>query len=414
MNSFDKSSSKGRLVPVIAMMIASFCVGIVYIWSAYKAAAEAYYSWTPSAANMVSSIMLFAFTGGCFTGGYLQDRIGPKRTAVTGAVLFGAGIFFSSLLPASAPVAAFYGTYSILAGIGSGFVYTSSLNGMQKWFPDKLGLATGLASATFGLSTVLFSPVCTALLNRFTMPMTLRIFSVFTFVICFAACLFIRIPDPSAVSAAGRIALADAGSKNLPEAMHTSAFWIFFLCLFFYNGTWNMLTPLIKGLGMERGLSAGAAVLCLSMTGITNTLGRLIMSSLSDKIGRYSTMYVLCTITALGALGLTFLGNGGYITAVLAVAFAYGGPSAVYPALCTDLFGPKYSGRNYGFLMLGLGLSSIVFNAISNALVASFGSYLPSFVMGMATAALTLVLIRVICRMQTKPQTRLQPAAQEA
>ena len=407
-------NGRKKWTSAVAMMIASFCVGIVYIWSAYKGAAESYYSWSPSSANMVSSIMLFAFTGGCFIGGFLQDRIGPKRTAVFGTVLFGAGIFLSSLLPASAPIAVFYVTYSVIAGLGSGFVYTSSLNGMQKWFPDRLGLATGLASATFGLSTVLFSPVCTALLERFTMPMTLRIFSIATFVLCMIACMFIQIPEPGTfVRETAAVRPANTESRSLSEAMHTSAFWVFFLCLFFYNGTWNMITPLIKGLGMERGLSAGMAVLCLSMTGVTNTLGRLIMSSLSDKIGRYSAMYILCGITAIGALGLTFLGNGGYIAAVLAVAFAYGGPSAVYPALCTDLFGPKYSGRNYGFLMLGLGLSSIIFNAISNALYAAFGSYLPSFFMGMCTAVLTFALIRTIKRMITGKTREFIPATQQ-
>lgn len=357
--------------------------------------------------------MLFAFTGGCFIGGLLQDKIGPRKTAMAGAVLFGMGIFLSSLLPATAPIILFYATYSVLAGLGSGFVYNSAISGMQKWFPDKLGLASGLSSAAFGLSTVLFSPVCTALLERFTMPMTLRFFSIAAFAVCMTACLFIRIPD-AAQTVAASVKAPVKESMSLTETLHTSTFWVFFLCLFFYNGTWNMLTPLIKGLGMERGLSAGMAVLCLSLTGITNTLGRLIMSSLSDKMGRFSVMYMLCTVTAVGAFGLTFLGNGGYITMVLVVAFAYGGPSAVYPALCTDLFGPKYSGRNYGFLMLGLGLSSIVFNYISNMLHAAFGSYLPSFLMGMATAVITLALVAVIHRTTTEKKVELVLAPQKS
>ncbi len=412
------SNNKLQLSAVAALMITSLCVGIVYIWSAFKLSAVEYYSWTSSAANMVPSIMLFAFTAGSFSGGYLQDKIGPKKTSFIGIFLFGGGIFVSSLLPSGISIGVFYITYGVIAGIGSGFVYSSTLNGIQKWFPDRLGLASGLGAASFGLSTVAFSPVCSALLSRFNVAVTLRILAVFAFAIALTACFFIKLP--SAEFTQERIAHASGRkvtteSKNLGEAMRTSKFWLFFLCLFFYNGTWNMLTPLIKGLGMERGLAEGIAILCLSMTGVANTLGRIIMAPLSDKLGRINTMFLLCGITAVSALGLSALTGAGYFFIVLLTAFSYGGPSAVYPALCTDMFGPKYSGRNYGFLMLGLGISSVVFNAISNGLYAAFGSYLPTFIMGLATAVITFVLIMIIKKMSpSAAELRISPDVQPA
>ena len=189
-----KNENKLQLPAVIALMITSLCVGIVYIWSAFKISAVEYYSWTSSSANMVPSIMLFAFTAGSFAGGYLQDRIGPKKTSFIGIFLFGGGIFISSMLSQSTPIGVFYMTYGVIAGIGSGFVFSSSLNGIQKWFPDKLGLATGLGAASFGLSTVVFSPVCSTLLNRFNVAITLRILAVSAFVVALTACLFIKLP----------------------------------------------------------------------------------------------------------------------------------------------------------------------------------------------------------------------------
>ena len=412
-----KNENKLQLSAVIALMITSLCVGIVYIWSAFKISAVEYYSWTPSSANMVPSIMLFAFTAGSFFGGYLQDKIGPKKTSFIGIILFGGGIFISSMLSQSTPIGVFYMTYGVIAGIGSGFVFSSSLNGIQKWFPDKLGLATGLGAASFGLSTVVFSPVCSTLLNRFNVAITLRILAVSAFVVALTACLFIKLPGEEYTQeriahASGRKVTTE--SKNLGEAMKMSKFWLLFLCLFFYNGTWNMLTPLIKGLGMERGLAEGMAILCLSMTGIANTLGRIIMAPLSDKLGRINTMFLLCGITAVSAMGLTALTGVGYFAIVLLTAFSYGGPAAVYPALCTDMFGPKYSGRNYGFLMLGLGISSVVFNAISNGLYEAFGSYLPTFAMGLGTAVITFVLILVIKKMSPSAAELRIPAAVQA
>ena len=390
---------------VVAMMLTAFCVGVVYMWSAYKAAAEAYYSWTPASANMVSSIMLFAFTGGSFIGGIITDSIGPKRTSLIGTVIYSAGMFLSSALPQTAPISWFYITYSLISGLGSGFVFTSTLSGIPKWFPDRRGLATGLGAAAFAAATVVFSPVCTALLNRFSMPVTLRIFAVFTFVVLLTACMFIRLPSAEFTAAhtpgAGGVNVLRE-NLNLNEAMKKKGFWLLFACLFLYNGAWNMLTPLIKGLGIERGLDPSVAVLCLSLTGVANAAGRMVMSPLSDKVGRSVTMYILCGITAASSLGVTVLTGGGYMFAVLACAFAFGGPAAVYPAMCNDLFGPKYAGRNYGFLMLGLGLSAVVFNAFSNSLFAAFGTYIPSFAMGAVTAAGTLALIAVIKKLADK------------
>lgn len=394
----EKKSLEVNKAAVIAMMVTALCVGVVYMWSAYKGAAEAYYSWTPAAANMVSSIMLFAFTGGCFIGGLISDRMGPKKTSLIGSIVFAAGMFLSSALPATASIGLFYITYSLIGGLGSGFVFTSTLSSIPKWFPDKVGLGTGLAASAFAASTVVFSPICSAMLNHLSMPTTLRIFAIVTFVVLIIACMFIKLPSEEF-----RLAHTPKGgvnevrkSVNLPDAMKKAGFWLLFACLFLYNGTWNILTPLIRGLGVERGLAPTVAVLCLSLTGVANAAGRFGMSSLSDKVGRYVSMYILCGITAAASLGLTVLGGGGYMIAVLAAAFAYGGPAAVYPAMTTDLFGPRYSGRNYGFLMLGLGLSSVCFNALSNHLVARFESYTPSFLTGMVTAIVTLVLIVVI------------------
>ena len=163
-----------------------------------------------------------------------------------------------------------------------------------------------------------------------------------------------------------------------------------------------MLTPLINGLGIERGLSSSMAVLCVSLTGLTNAAGRLIMASLSDKLGRINTLHVLCVMTIACALLLIFVPGYAYFIVVLVTAFAYGGPAAVNPATSTDFFGPKYSGTNYGVIMLALGLSSVVFNAISNALYAATSAYTLTFIMGAVTAAVSIVIYVVIDKLNKK------------
>ena len=92
------------------------------------------------------------------------------------------------------------------------------------------------------------------------------------------------------------------------------------------------------------------------------------------------------------------MGAWGYLLVVLLTAFAFGGPAAVNPAATTDFFGPKHMGANYGVIMMALGVSSIVFNSISNALYAATGAYTLTFLMGAATAVLNIVNCFIISR----------------
>lgn len=400
-----KSNSRGKLLRAVAgCLVVQLCVGILYLWSVFKQSAITHFGWENGAVNLVASYMLLSFCFGGLVGGILQDRIGSKPVCITGVALFGTGILASSFLPATAPIALFYFTYCLLAGMGTGFAYGAVLSCIQKWFPHRRGFATGLAVSAFGLSTVVFSPVISALLTRMSLPMTLRTLAAVFLVLGLGACTQISLPDKAYLDSLHLPTATTSGAKSIPlrEAIRTLPFLLLFLGPFFYNCTYNMLSPLIKGLGMERGLTESAAVLCVSLTGLTNAAGRLVMSTLSDKLGRIKTLAILCLTTLLCGLLLIFVGNNAYFAVVLIAAFAFGGQAAINPATVTDFFGPKYSATNYGVIMMSVGLSSVVFNAVSNKLYATTGTYGATFLMGAATAILALVIFLVIGRMSKK------------
>lgn len=397
-------------ISVSGCLIVMICVGIIYLWSILKSAAMLYYDWTLSAANLVASFMLFAFCVGNFVGGALSDRTGPKKISIIGTAMFGIGVFFASCLPAGASVVLFYLTYCILGGLGVGFAYGAILSCIQKWFPHKRGFASGLATAFFGLSTVVFSPVIGAMLKHMTVSAVLRTLSIIFLVVGLAACMVIRLPGEAYLAALpkrepARSSITPAKDMTLSEAIKKAPFWCLLLSVFFYNGTWNMLNPLIRGLGESRGLAPSIAIMCVSLTGLFNASGRFIMASLSDKIGRINTVIILSVVTFFCALLLTWADGYAYLIIVLLTAFAFGGPSAVNPATSTDLFGAKYSGTNYGIIMMSMGVSSIFFNAISNAMYEATGTYTMTFIMGAGTALVTIVLMLIINRCLKKTKT---------
>ena len=364
-------NSKNPWISIVACLVVQLCVGILYLWSAFRSNIVAAYGWTPSAATMVSSYMIFAFVFGNLIGGVINDKKGPKLTCILGVCLFSVGVIITAFVKTAG---LFYLTYAVMAGLGSGFAYGACISCIQKWLPHKRGLASGLACSAFGLSTVVFTPVSNALMNANMdangivnfVPVFLTLGIVFA-VLGIVACLFISLPDEAYIKSLNLPAKAASVNVDftLGQAIRLPAFWALFFSIFFINGTWNLCVPLIKDLGMVRGLTEAMAIACVSFTGITNAAGRLIMASLSDKIGRTNTMYVLCGLTLLGAILMTFIGGVGYFATIAIIAFAYGGPSALNAALSTDLFGPKNSGTNYGVAMLALGFSSIFFNWVS-------------------------------------------------
>ena len=404
------SSKSASIRSIIACLVVQLCVGILYLWSAFRSNIVAAYGWTPSAATMVSSYMIFAFVFGNLIGGIINDKKGPKLTCILGVCLFSVGVIITAFVKTAG---LFYLTYAVMAGLGSGFAYGACISCIQKWLPHKRGLASGLACSAFGLSTVIFTPVSNALMKANMdangivnfVPVFLTLGIVFA-VLGLAACLFISLPDEAYIKSLNLPAATVSGSVNytLGQAIRKPAFWALFFSIFFINGTWNLCVPLIKDLGMVRGLTEAMAIACVSFTGITNAAGRLIMATLSDKIGRTNTMYVLCGLTLLGAILMTFIGGIGYFITIAIIAFAYGGPSALNAALSTDLFGPKNSGTNYGVAMLALGFSSIFFNWVSATFlhasvdVASMTAtgITSTFIMGAVTAVIPVFLMLYI------------------
>ena len=393
------------LPPILGCLLIQLCVGVLYLWSVFKSAMGASLGgW--SGVNMVSSYMLLAFVLGNLLGGFLNDRRGPRPAAAAGVGLFSLGVGLTAFVSARAPWL-IYGSYCLMGGLGSGIAYAACISCIQKWLPHRRGFASGLAVSAFGLSTVVFAPVSKWLMGCFTAassglvnftPVFLILAGVF-FVCGMAACALVSLPGEAYLESLPCPAdTTPAAARSLPlgQAIRTVPFWCIFLSIFFINGTWNLTVPLIYDLGLARGLSPAMATFAVSFTGIPNAAGRLVMATVSDRLGRTATMNSLCLMTLLGALLMIFIRGYAYIAVVALIAFAFGGPSALNAAMTTDFFGPKYSGTNYGVVMTALGFSSIVFNALSNHLL--HGSVTATYLMAAGAAVVPLFLMRLIRR----------------
>ena len=385
-----------RFCVLAAGMTIQFCAGIIYMWSVFRGPVAAHLDWDVGSAALTSSVMLAMFVLGIIVGGYAQDRLGPRNVTLTGSIMIGGGMLCTALVTPAAPWLV-YITYGILGGLGVGTVYTSTIAAVQKWFPDRRGFASGMIVSSFGFSLVVFAPLANTLLDDLGVRSTFMIFGIAFLLVCGGCSLFIRNPHVGYLPE-GYVppqTVATRRQYTPKEIIKTKQFYLLAGGLVFTLPTYFILNPIFISLGAARGLSTELALLGVAITGISSAAGRLIVSWVSDRIGRKEAMVAIAVITLLAAL-VMIVGEGVlFLLCIMLISFSFGGAASVYSVMTAESFGTQYGGMNFGLVMLGFGVSSLVFPVISNALTAG-GSYTASFLLAAATCAVAIILVSLM------------------
>jgi OFA family oxalate/formate antiporter-like MFS transporter len=371
-------------------------LGIIYVWSVFKNPVSEYFGWEPVDVGLTASFMLCFFVIGILAGGKAQAKIGLKFTVLIGGLMVALGMLATSFIPAGgkAPVFLIHLFYGIIGGFGVGAGYNANITAAQKWFPQNRGFATGISVCAFGLSTVIFAPLVTALIKNLGVNYTFLILAAAFAVAVLLLFSFIKTPEQVANAAAP---VLKGKQYTTLEMIKTPRFYLIALSLMFGTSVFFIINPDIKDLAMNRGLESFATYLVM-FVGIANALGRLGAPLMSDKIGRELADVIILAVTALGAFGLCFAQGGLLIVIIAAVAFCYGGYSGLYPVLTSENFGIKNIGSNYGAVMVGFMLSALLFPIVINKVDSQ---QLKFMILG-AIAAVGAVLVVILRLMNRK------------
>jgi OFA family oxalate/formate antiporter-like MFS transporter len=401
--SFITENKQGLKVLITGSILQLF-LGILYVWSVFVKPVSAFYIWSDDNVKLTSSFMLCFFVIGILAGGKAQTKIGVKLTTLIGGLMVAVGMLATALIPAGgkAPVFLIYIFYGIIGGFGVGAGYNANISTAQKWFPKNRGFATGISVCAFGVSTVIFAPLVTLLIEKFDVKYTFLILAA-----GFAAAvllLFNFIKTPEQVPNAAAPVLKGKQYTTL-EMIKTLRFYLIALSLMFGTSVFFIILPSLKDLAVDRGLASFATGIVM-FTGIANALGRLGAPLMSDKIGREMADVIILAVTALGAVGLCFPQVNGILLIVIIalVAFCYGGYSGLYPVLTSQNFGIKNIGSNYGAVMVGFMLSALLFPIIIKQIE---NQQLRFIILGALAAigALLVVILRLMNLKQAKEES---------
>jgi MFS family permease len=313
--------------------------------------------WGIPEVGWIFSIAIVALGLSAALFGKWLETAGPRKAMFAAAVCFGSGFLVSALGVAYHQIWLLYLGYGVLGGIGLGLGYISPVSTLIKWFPDRPGMATGLAIMGFGGGAMVGAPLAVTLMGVLRGPESSGVAETFAamgliyFAFMMFGALIVRLPPPGwrPVGFEGRPRAASAvvvRDVNADEAIKTPQFWLLWGVLFLNVtagiGLLGQAAPMIEEMFPGR-VSAAAAAGFVGVLSLFNMVGRFVWSSTSDYLGRKNTYSIFFLLgAALYALTPHTGRIGGVPLFVLSCGVLismYGGGFATIPAYLRDLFG---------------------------------------------------------------------------
>ncbi len=372
------------LIPPAALCV-HLCIGQAYATSVYKNSLAAHFDTGATEIGFIFSIAIVMLGLSAAVFGRWVDHGGPRRAMFTAACFWSAGFLVGALGISTEQLWLVYLGYGVIGGIGLGIGYISPVSTLIKWFPDRPGLATGLAIMGFGGGALIASPLSGRLLAQFdsdfdpTDPTSLAdgsaVASLFvTLGIVYLAFMLygaftVRVPaddwlpdgfDPASVRSRSLVTTASVSAKN---AVRTPQFWLLWVVLFCNVtagiGLLEQASPMVEDFfrdtqGGTSTVAAAAAGGFVGVLSLFNMGGRFAWSSTSDLVGR-KPIYMfylgggMILYFLVATVGDTSTAVFVLLTAII-ISF-YGGGFATVPAYLRDLFGTYEVGAIHGRLL---------------------------------------------------------------
>ena len=400
------SLDKKRWWVLIASSLINLCIGSMYAWSVFAAPLAAKLSallgTTLTAADLA---IVFTVTNSIgpitmISGGYITDKLGgPRAVILIGGSMFGVGMLLTGFATTLTQVII---TYGLLVGLGLGMAYGCTINNTVKFFPDKRGLVGGIATATYGLSSVLIPPVANALNNSVGVSMSFVILGIAFLVIIVTCSMFIikcpadYVPEgfvPKVAAVPGKVQTAD---KNWKQMLADPVFYIMIIMLTCGAFCGLMITSQASPMAQRMaGMTVGMAATAVSVLALFNAAGRIVAGTLSDRFGRVTVLRGAFVLEILGLAMLLMTGEGDtfmFMAAVSVIGICFGALMGVYPGFTADQFGVRNNSVNYGIMFIGFAVAGYFGPSTCGRILGSTGSYGTAFIVSAVLAVVGIAL----------------------
>ena len=400
------------------MVVATFCItgtaiwGVRFSFGVFFKALESEFALSRAATSAIFSAQMAM--GGIFTvlAGWALDRFGPRIVFLLMGICTGLSLLLTGQTTALWQI---FFTYSLLLAMGTGAIYMMVMSTVSRWFEKKRGLALGIASMGAGMGPLVVAPFATYLLSIFDWRMAFTVLGAIAWVVVLPLSrLLKRDPQEIGMLPDGAGFSQDITRDEKPfvvedylspwQAFRTRSFWLFlFIFLFFAVALFIILTHLVPHI-TDLGFSPVEAATVLSMAGGAALVGRLLLGTASDRMGRKKTA-MICTLLHIIALVWLLWSRELWMFYIFALIFgiAWGGMGPAMAAIVGETFGLGRIGAVLGVLELGFSVGAGIGPVAGGLIFDLRQSYSLSFLVGVVVMLAATVLV-VFVRRETAEQ----------
>jgi MFS family permease len=372
------------MVPPAALCV-HLCIGQAYAFSVFNLpmtklvgiGQSAPDDWNLPQLGWIFSIAIFVLGFSAAIFGRWVEEGGPRRAMFTAALCWAGGFLISAIGVYIHNIWVVYLGYGLVGGCGLGIGYISPVSTLIKWFPDRPGMATGMAIMGFGGGAFIASPLSVWLMSKFATPTHIGVAETFLvmgaiyLVFMMVGAFLVRVPAPGwqpegytpPVQASKLITKNDVYVYDSPK---TPQFWLIWavLCINVTAGIGVLGQASAMSQEMFPGqVSAVAAAGFVGLMSLFNMAGRFFWASTSDYIGRKNTYLIFMALGFVMYCAVPHTGSAGsvalFVLCFLVIISMYGGGFATVPAYLKDMFGTRYVGAIHGLLITAWSMAGI-------------------------------------------------------
>jgi OFA family oxalate/formate antiporter-like MFS transporter len=363
----------------------------------FVAPLEKQFGWKRADTSMVFTIAVVVFALSFVVAGRIQDKFGPFYCSLAGGILVSLGFFLCAY---TASLTYLFVCFGVIGGLGNGFGYATPIPVMAKWFPDKRGLAVGLAVGGYGAGSAIFGPLAQLkLIPAYGLATTFQILGVIFLVMTLIGAFLLKNPPagyrPKGWAPAATSKAAATTYEFRPgEVLATSTFYLMWVAYALGCSAGLMVISQLVPFARSMGIAAGALTTMTLVVGAAgNASGRILSGWMSDKVGRIN---VLRTMIAISMVAMPLLyAVGGNVALlyllVVVVYWCYGTQLSVNGAATADFWGTRNAGINYGMLFTAWGVAGIIGPRIGGTLFDKYHNYQAAFYAAAALAGIAFV-----------------------
>ena len=416
MSADGSSTPSNRWLQLVAGVICMVMIAnLQYGWTYFVDPIDAKFHWGRTSIQIAFTIFVATETWLVPIEGWFVDRFGPRLVVMFGGIVVAIAWALNSV---ASSLSMLY-LAAALGGVGAGAVYGTCVGNALKWFADRRGLAAGLTAAGFGAGAAATVVPIITVIKTYGYDRAFLWFGLGQGLVVLLLSQLLKAPKPGEAPKARRAISQSARNFHPAEMLRTPIFWVLYVMFVLVAASGLVVTAQVAPIARDYKIanlpvnflfiSSTVLVVAGIVDNVLNGLARPTFGWVSDHIGRENTMAIVFTVGAGAYWAFGTIGNSPwtFIATAGLVYFTWGEIYSLFPAICTDLYGPEYATTNAGFLYTAKGAASFVVPAAS-WLQTYTGSWHAVFMAAaIANVAVGLTALLVVKPMREAAQGRL-------